>query len=75
MPPIVDEDKCLGCGTCVDLCTEDVFFGTPGHGKTKGVKPRISHPEACYHCFLCIKECPSGAIRLITPMSMMVPYK
>ncbi|MFX1564056.1 MAG: 4Fe-4S binding protein [Promethearchaeota archaeon] len=25
MPPVVDKDKCTGCGTCVDVCPSEVF--------------------------------------------------
>jgi NAD-dependent dihydropyrimidine dehydrogenase PreA subunit len=35
----------------------------------------VSHPEVCFHCYLCVNQCPSEAIRLTTPMAMMVPYK
>ena len=28
MPPIIDADKCDGCGICADVCSEDVFHGT-----------------------------------------------
>ena len=75
MPPVVNEEKCVGCGTCSDLCAEDVFYDTKGHGTIKGEKPVVTYPEACYHCYLCVKECPSEAIWLRTPMTMMVPYK
>jgi NAD-dependent dihydropyrimidine dehydrogenase PreA subunit len=75
MPPVINFDKCIACGTCADLCTEDVFFGTKGFGKEAGEKPVISHPEVCYHCYLCVKECPSGAIWLRTPLAMTVPFK
>ena len=70
MPPVIDYDKCTACGVCVDICSEDVFFGT-----ADGEMPLVNHPEVCYHCYLCIRECPSGAMWLRTPMPMMVPYK
>jgi adenylylsulfate reductase subunit B len=70
MPPVIVRDQCTGCGTCFDLCAEDVFFGTK-----EEEPPVVSHPEACFHCYLCVNECPSEAIRLRTPMAMTVPYR
>jgi ferredoxin len=29
----------------------------------------------CFHCYLCVKECPVNAIWLRTPLAMTVPYK
>ena len=74
MPPEIDNDKCIACRKCANICSEDVFFST--RGKPKGVKPVISYPEACFHCNLCVEECPvEGAIWLRTPLTMFVPYK
>jgi len=28
MPPIINKEKCNCCGECVDLCPQDVFFGS-----------------------------------------------
>ena len=70
MPPEINNDLCTACGTCSDLCAEDVFFGS-----REGETPVVSHPEVCYHCYLCVKECPADAIWLRTPMAMTVPYK
>ena len=71
MPPIIDEDKCNGCGTCVDICLQDVFFGS----KEKEV-PVVSYPEECWHCNACVLDCPiEGAIRLRIPLPLMVCYK
>lgn len=75
MPPVIDEKKCKSCGTCVDVCAEDVFFGSSGVNKDEGAIPLVTHPEVCYHCYLCVLECTSEAIRLVTPMAMTVPYK
>ncbi len=30
MPPEIDYERCIACGACVDVCAEDVFFGTGG---------------------------------------------
>ena len=75
MPPVIDFDKCTKCGICTDVCAEDVFFRTNGFEKVEGEDPEISHPEVCFHCYLCVKECPTEAILLRTPMPMIVPYK
>lgn len=75
MPPVIDQDSCTSCGTCEDVCSEDVFFMKKQEGKSRDGRSMVIHPEFCYHCYLCVKECPSEAIRLRTPMAMIVPYK
>jgi len=76
MPPEINDAKCTGCGSCVELCPVDVFFGTKGFGKIKGEKAVVSHPEICWHCNGCVNVCPvEGAVRLRIPMSMFIPYK
>ena len=76
MPPVVNNEKCIGCGVCVDVCSQDVFFGTGGWGKKKGEKPIVTYPEACWHCYCCVIDCPvEGAIRMEIPLAMWVAYK
>ena len=75
MPPVIDQDSCTSCGICEDVCSEDVFFRKKEEGMSWDERPMVTHPEFCYHCYLCVKECPSEAIWLRTPMPMMVPYK
>jgi adenylylsulfate reductase subunit B len=71
MPPEIDHNKCISCHKCVNICAEDVFFGS-----RKGDKPKVTYPEVCWHCNCCILECPvKGAIWLRTPLTMMVAYK
>ena len=71
MPPIIAESKCSCCGKCVDMCTEDVFFGS-----RKKETPQITYPDECVYCNACVEECPvEGAIRLRLPMPMMLMYK
>jgi len=71
MPPVIDESKCTGCGKCVNICSEDVFFGS----KKKEI-PVVTYPEECWHCNACVFECPvKGAIRLRIPLPLLICYK
>lgn len=71
MPPIIDPNKCNGCGKCVDVCTEDVFYGSK-----PGEVPVITYPKECAHFNCCVFECPiPEAIRLRIPLPMMLVYK
>jgi len=71
MPPIINMDKCKKCGTCVEICSEDVFFGS-----IEKEVPVVSYPDDCWHCNACVQECPvEGAIRLRIPLPMTILYK
>jgi adenylylsulfate reductase subunit B len=70
MPPVIEEEKCIRCGKCVDICSEDVFFGSK-----EGETPLISYPEECWHCNACVLDCGvQGAISLRIPLPMMIVY-
>jgi adenylylsulfate reductase subunit B len=70
MPPIIDPNKCTGCGICVDVCAEDVFFGSK-----KGKVPVVTYPEFCVHFNCCVYECPEpGAITVRIPLPQMLLY-
>lgn len=75
MPPVIDQEKCIACGTCIDVCSEDVFLIDKRKVENGENLPVTAHPEFCYHCYLCVKECPAEAIWLRTPMTMTVPFK
>ncbi len=71
MPPIIDVSKCTACGKCVDICTEDVFYGSK-----PGEIPVVTYPKECVHFSGCVYECPvPGAIRVRVPLPVMLVYK
>ena len=53
----IDNDKCIGCGTCVATCPMDVFRMDK---KTK--KSTITYQTDCQICHLCRIYCPVDAI-------------
>jgi adenylylsulfate reductase subunit B len=71
MPPIIDKNRCITCGICVNICPQDVFFGS----KRKKV-PKVTYPEECWHCNACVLDCPKeGAIRLRIPTPMFICHQ
>jgi len=67
MPPIINKDKCIACGVCVDICPTDVFSR-----KRKKEVPLIRYPEECWHCNSCVLDCNQSAIELRIPLPAMM---
>lgn len=57
MPPRVDLEKCTGCGTCADVCPNEVF-------EIVDDKSQVVRPDDCTACEQCVMECPEEAITL-----------
>jgi NAD-dependent dihydropyrimidine dehydrogenase PreA subunit len=53
----IDEEKCTGCGLCVDLCPLDVL-----RMDEKGEKAIIRYPDDCMTCYTCELKCPVSAV-------------
>jgi len=54
----IDEEKCKGCGICLDACP---------HGSIRGEKKKVHtiNQETCQKCGICIEECKRDAITVI----------
>ena len=62
MPEVkVDQDKCTGCGTCVDVCPVEVFELKEQGGETKSVPV---NQDECLACMACVTQCPEEAIEV-----------
>jgi len=55
--PIVDEEKCIGCGLCVSLCPETFELGDDGKSHV------IGDCSGC-DCKNVVESCPVKAISL-----------
>jgi NAD-dependent dihydropyrimidine dehydrogenase PreA subunit len=51
----LDEDKCAGCGMCLNVCPHEVLAYA-------GKKVRIIDRDACMECGACAVNCPVKAI-------------
>lgn len=55
----LDENKCTGCGACLEVCPHAVL------GRENG-RVRIDLLDACMECGACAKNCPVQAITVKT---------
>ena len=51
----LNEDKCTGCGMCLDVCPHEVF-------KMNGKHVTIQNRDACMECGACSLNCSANAI-------------
>ena len=51
MPPVIDREKCTGCGTCAEICPVQVFRHHKDNDKIPEVKFRASAGTATPACW------------------------
>ena len=54
MPHVIDEELCISCGSCADVCPEDAI--------SEGENAYVIDGDLCIDCGLCQDECPEDAI-------------
>ncbi|MFR1166882.1 MAG: ATP-binding protein [Adlercreutzia equolifaciens] len=54
----IDEDKCIGCGLCVDACHEGAIAMVDG-------KARLMRDDYCDGLGDCLPSCPTDAISFV----------
>ena len=59
--PVIDRERCTGCGTCADYCLFSVYTTEPELPPNK--KIRVAMPQYCkIGCPACARLCPTGAL-------------
>lgn len=53
----LDDEKCTGCGRCIEVCPHKVF--SLQNGKTQ-----ITDRDSCMECGACAKNCPFKALEV-----------
>ena len=63
-----DFSKCIGCGTCEEICQNDSIDLVPVAGQEtvegdSGLRPMIDYGRCCW-CALCVDVCPTGSLTM-----------
>lgn len=64
-PIVFDEERCVGCNICVNVCRTDVMMPNPEKGKP----PLITYPDECWFCGACVSDCPHQANAFRQPLN------
>jgi NAD-dependent dihydropyrimidine dehydrogenase PreA subunit len=51
----LDQEKCTGCGMCMQVCPHGVF-------RMNGGRVEIREKDACMECGACARNCPFAAL-------------
>ena len=70
--PIVDSEKCTGCGICVEVCPRDVMQLIPYdkvvylacRSLEKGLVVKNICKVGCFGCGICVRVCPYDALTM-----------
>jgi len=64
LPPEITiiENRCKGCGLCVEFCPKDVLSMSDGFNQKGYHPPFVEESSACVGCHFCEEVCPEFAV-------------
>lgn len=65
MPVVIDKQRCIGCGACVDICPGNLLAIDKRTGKAY-----IRQARDCWECLSCVKACPKTAMEIVLPYEL-----
>lgn len=79
--PVVDREKCTGCGICTQACPKGIMALVPVSQATvvscrnldKGPQVRKVCSAGCIACGLCVRQCPQKTISLVNNVAYIDP--
>ncbi|MFZ7104263.1 MAG: 4Fe-4S dicluster domain-containing protein [Peptococcaceae bacterium] len=66
MAAVIDQERCIGCGRCVEYCPGDIIY----LDDLKNVAV-VKYPDECWHCACCRIECPEQCVRIVFPLGII----
>ena len=67
LTPIVNKDKCIGCGTCVKHCPDAcIVLKKKEDAKGDQKKLAVIYYKYCKGCGVCAQVCPVKAIDMVS---------
>lgn len=70
MPPVINEETCVGCGVCATICPMRVFVRDPAQSRV----PEVRFGDECWHCLACELECKQGAVTVRLPLPLTLVH-
>lgn len=65
MKVTINEERCKGCGLCVNVCPKKVLVIAKDRLNAKGYHPAAADDQTnCISCAMCAMMCPDVAIKV-----------